>query len=206
MDLRDILAGRRSVRDYLGQREITDAQLRQVFEAVRLSPSSYNLQPWEFVVVRSPERKKLLRACANDQAHVEEASAVVIVLGSLDPLLHAEDILSDRVIKGYYDEARKEKVMAILKARAADREYCRVWAVRSVSLAAMTLMLAAKGMGIDSCPIEGFEAAKVRAEFGIPDGYEVVMIVTLGFSSSPERPRLKRYGFDEIVHFEKFNH
>ncbi len=204
MDFKKIVEERRSVRNYDSSREVIDEQLRQLFDLVKLSPSSYNLQPWEFIVVRDKESKKRLRKCALDQAHVEEASASIIVLGSTDPMDHAEDIFSDRVRKGYYSEEKKKETIAKVEKLASDRERSRIWAIRSTSLAAMTLMLAAESIGLKTCPMEGFDAEAVKHEFRIPEKYEVVMLITLGYESAPQKPRLKRYGFDEIVHFEKF--
>ena len=68
----------------------------------------------------------------------------------------------------------------------------------------MTLMLAAKNMGLSTCPIEGFDSHCVKKEFKVPDNYEVVMLITLGYEKNRPPPRLKRYGFDDIVHFEKY--
>ena len=81
MDIKKIIQERRSVRSYDPEKEISDAQLRELFDLVKMSPSGYNLQPWEFVVVRSEAGKKKLNGCTNGQQHIEDASANKKMLG-----------------------------------------------------------------------------------------------------------------------------
>ena len=203
MEFSEVVRNRKSVRDYDATKDVTDAQLEELFELVKFSPSSYNLQPWEFVVVRDPENKKRLRECANGQKHVEDASATIIVLGSMKPSRHAEDVAEDRMKKGTMDAAKKKRFDAAVKSLSENKEKSRLWATRSTSLAAMTLMLAAKNMGLATCPMEGFNAECIKKEFGIPDYYEIVMLITLGYESKP-KPRLMRYGYYDIVHIERY--
>ncbi len=203
MDFRKIVEERRSVRDYDNAREVTDDQLKQLFDMVKLSPSSYNLQPWEFIVVRNGKKK--LFDCTNNQQHVLSSSATIIILADTNPLAHAEDILDDRVKKGYYsDPVFKSATFEKIKEIAKDRRSSVVWAVKSTALAAMTLMHAAYDLGLSTCAIESFDKDAVRKEFNIPDNYEIVMLITLGYQSKKQKPRLKRYGYDEIIHLEEF--
>ncbi len=204
MEFGEVVRSRRSVRDYDSSREVSDEQLEELFELVKLSPSSYNLQPWEFIVVRDSGNKKQLQLCANNQKHVGDASAVVIILGNKNPLARAERVFSDREKKGHWDEARMIAATAKLAELGKDDVRSRIWTVKSTSLAAMTLMLAAKDMGLDTCPIESMDANRIRKEFSIPDNYEVILLITLGYKLKEPMPALMRYGYEEIVHFEKF--
>ncbi len=204
MDFADVVRNRRSVRDYDPLKKVTDAQLKELFELVKYSPSSYNLQSWEFVVVRDPENRKRLKKLANDQQHVEDASAVIIVLGSTNPAKHADDIAADRMRIGLMDAAKKKRFDAVIKNLSADINSCRLWTMRSTSLAAMTLMLAAKSMGLATCPIESFDAARVKKEFAVPEDYEVVLLITMGYETKKQPPRPKRYDYSEMAHLEKY--
>ncbi|MBI2143678.1 nitroreductase family protein [Candidatus Woesearchaeota archaeon] len=204
MDFEKVVKERRSVRDYDGNRAISDAELQRLFELVKLSPSSYNLQPWEFIVVRDEENKKRLLGCTNGQKHIEQASATVIALGSMNPSGKAEAIAADRTGKGAMDAAKKEAFFARVKSLTLNEADARLWAVGSTSLAAMTLMLAAENMGISSCPVGNFDERKVKKEFGIPQDYAVVLLITLGYESKPAPERPVRFGYEKIVHLEKF--
>jgi nitroreductase len=204
MEFKDVVKNRRSVRDYETGKEVTDEQLKELFDIVKMSPSGYNLQPWEFIVVRNPENKKRLRACAYDQAHVEEASATIIVLGTTDPSPKAEELAADRIKKGTMDDTKKKEFLATVESFSKDKNYAKIWTNRSTSLAAMTLMHAAKSMGLSTCPMEGFKADCIKEEFGIPEKYEVVMLITLGYESKQQPERPMRFGYEDIVHQEKF--
>jgi len=184
----ELVETRRSVHEYTDE-PLDDETLEEIFDRVRLSPSGYNLQPWEFLVLRDDETKAALREVAYDQEHVTDAAAAVVVLGNKDPVAHAESVFDDWLEKGYVPnedvrDALLENVEGMAQMSEDDR---RVWTTRSTSLAAMTLMLAAWDEGVATCPMEGFDAAALAEEFDVPDGYEPVMIVTMGTPRTERR-------------------
>jgi nitroreductase len=77
-------------------------------------------------------------------------------------------------------------------------------ALRSGSLAAMTLMLVAQDMGLSTCPMIGFDATKVAGLLGIPDDHVPVMIVTLGKGTRPARPT-SRLPVERVVKLDRFD-
>lgn len=204
MEAREVILNRRSVHYFDTEKQITDSQLKELFDLVKMAPSGYNLQPWEFVVVRDPENKKRLRKCAMNQKHVEEASAMVIVCGNLDPSKFADKIFDDWVKQGYFNDEVKDKTLQEVKKLNEKPDYCKTWTVRSTCLSAMLLMIAAKDMGIATCPMEGFYPKMTAKEFGIPDGVMPIMLIAMGYEQKPPLPRVYRRPFEEIVHFEKF--
>src|SRR6202453_3838648 len=85
--------------------------LRQILDAGLHAPSAYNMQPWRFIVVQSPEQKKKLRAASYNQGKVEEASAVIVACGDadgwrkdLEPII--EQGLEGGMPEGYAAQAR----------------------------------------------------------------------------------------------------
>jgi len=210
VDFETVVDARRSVHEYSDE-SIDQSTLREVFETATLSPSGYNLQPWEFLALREEETKTALMEAANGQEHVLEADTAVVVLGNTDPTAHAEPVFDDWLAKGYIpnEEVRSallDNVAAMADVPEAER---RVWTTRSTALAAMTLMYAARDHGVASCPMEGFDADAVVDAFDVPDGYEPVMIVTLGYpadgAADVENERKGRRPVDEIVHYESFD-
>ena len=209
MDFTDTVATRRSVHEYSDE-PIEQSTLDAIFEATTLAPSGYNLQPWEFLALRDAETKERLKAVANDQDHVVDADTTVVVLGNTDPMAHAEAVFDDWLAKEYIpnedvQNALLDNVEAMAGMSAADRE---TWTTRSTSLAAMTLMYAAWTHGIASCPMEGFDADALVAEFDIPEGYAPVMLITLGHPADStadiDNERKGRRPIDEVVHYETF--
>ncbi len=201
---------RRTVHEYSDE-SIDRSTLDAIFEATTLSPSGYNLQPWEFLALRDEETKTALKEVAHGQEHVVAADTAVVVLGNTDPMAHAEPVFDDWLAKGYIPNedvrsALLDNVEAMADLPATER---RVWTTRSTALAAMTLMYAAWDRGVASCPMEGFDADALVDAFDVPDGYEPVMIVTLGYpadgAADVENERKGRRPVDEVVHYESFD-
>ncbi|WP_248895520.1 nitroreductase family protein [Haloplanus halobius] len=209
MHFDDVIRTRRSVHQYADE-DIGDDTLAELFESVRYAPSSFNLQPWEFLVVQGDDLDRL-QSVAYGQEHVTDAAAAVVVLGTLDPSDHADRVTADLLEKGYLpdEEAADARLDTIDGLANADSETRRVWTVQSCTLAAMALMHAAWGRGIASCPMGGFDADALHETFDVPTDYEPVLIVTLGYpedeAADVERPRKFRRPTEEFVHFGEFD-
>ena len=197
MDFSQIVAQRRAVKFYDPEHEITDAELRNLFSKVTLTPSSFNLQHWRFVVVRDPKRKAKLREAALGQEQVETASAVVVVLGKLDAHLDAPQIYAD--VPG---ETQDTLLPMIERAYAGKPALQRDEAIRSASLAAMTLMYAAGEMGYAIGPMTGFDPQAVAKLIGAGENYVPVMLVVVGKPVGETRRRPTRLPTGEVVKLE----
>lgn len=204
MEFEKIVNTRRAVRSFDSKRKIPDEELKKILEMANMSPSSYNLQPWEFIVVKEDENKKLLAKCAFNQKHIAECSVAVIILANIDPKINAKQVLDDRIQKGLMDDERKKRFEQSIKALSRDENKSRLWATKSTALASMTLMYAAKSLGINSCPIEGYDAEMLKKEFGVPKMHEIVMIVALGYLLGKEPQATMRFSLDKKVHDERF--
>lgn len=198
MDFFELAAARRSVRIYKPGLEISDAELKQIFDTVILGPSSFNIQHWKFIVVRDQARKTELRSIAFGQAQVEQAAAVVLVCGHLNAYEDASRIYADA------DTTTREKYVPMIEGAYKDQPALqREEAVRSGSLAAMSLMYAAKAIGWDSGPMIGFDAAKVGAMLKLDGNTVPVMMVVLGKALDAEQlPRGYRRPVSEVVRLE----
>ena len=176
MDLAQAILSRRSIRDFDPDHEIDDATLREIFELVTHTPSSFNLQHWRFVVVRDQARKDRLRTASFGQQHVGEASAVVVVAARLDA---HEDAAR---VQGHVpdDQQRADLVKMIQGFYSGKPQFQRDEAIRTASLAAMTLMLVAQSKGLATCPMIGFDPAQVTEIAELEDNCFPVMLVVLG--------------------------
>ncbi|WP_418282999.1 nitroreductase family protein [Halorubrum sp. DTA98] len=209
MDFTDVVTERRSVHDYADE-ELDRETVTEILEAATLAPSSYNLQPWEFLVVSDDENRERLQTVAYGQPHVTDAPVVLAVFGNLDPAAHVDRVLDDQIEKGYRDEdgaaATRETIEGMREYPESER---RVWTAKSTALAAMELMLAARARGVATCPMGGFDAEALVETFDVPDGYEPVMLVTMGYpaADAPDEtlPRKFRRPVEEVAHFETFD-
>lgn len=210
MEFDDAVRTRRSVHEYSDE-AVDEGTIEAVFERVRYSPSSYNLQPWEFLVLTENGNRERLQEVAYGQEHVTDAPVAVAVLGNTDPSAHAEAVAEDQLRKGYLPgEEAKESLLETIDGMAErDETENRVWATRSTALAGMTLMHAARAEGLSTCPVGGFDGDALQAEFDIDDQYEPVMLVTMGHAAANAQdtntPRKFRRTVDDIVHREEFD-
>jgi nitroreductase len=198
LNFSELAQARHSVRHYTPGLSIDDDALTAIFADVALSPSSFNLQHWQFVVVREPARKRELRGMAFGQQQVEDCAAAIVVCGRLDA--HAD---APRIYEDAPAPMREKFVPMIAAVYERQPALQREEAVRSGALAAMSLMYAAKARGWDTGPMIGFDAAKVSTFLGLDAQTVPVMLVVLGKALNGEQPqRLYRRPLDEIVRLE----
>jgi len=204
MGLEEAIRTRRSVHYFMPGTPLTEAQWRKLFELTALSPSSFNFQPWDFVVVEDEARRQELQALCWGQRQVVDSSAVIAVLGDKDPHRRDNEVLQQFKDNGYIDEDTQKAYLGAVDVVYPDEARKIEHAVGGACLAAMTLMLAAHGMGLATLPMIGFDPDGVRKFFNVPDDYIVTMLIAIGHSADKELPRQQRREFDDIVHWDRF--
>lgn len=204
MTVTEAIRARRSVHSYDPSRPVSDEQLRELIELSTLAPSSFNLNHWRFIVVRSEQGKRALHEASLNQRHILSASAVLIVLGKIDAHADVGRFVDDWIGKGYYpDDSHLGKVSS--EFYGLNPTVQRDEAIRSTSIMIGMMMLAAKERGIDTAAIIGFRPPEIVEAFDIPDNYMPVMLLTVGHELKPPPERVIRLGYDEIVHVERFD-
>lgn len=200
MNFSQLANARRSIRGYDPGKSIDDSELKALFDEVLLSPSSFNLQHWSFVVVRAPENRKALRAVAMGQQQVENCAAVVVVCGNLNA---HEDV---DTIYAKAPEAARQRVSGIATGIYGQSEQMRRdEAIRGSSLAAMSLMYSAKAHGFDTGPMIGFDAAKVAELLKLPSNLIPTMMIVMGRGNEQPMPRGYRHPTSRVVKLETFD-
>ena len=185
LDTFSAIEERRAVKHYDPEHQLTETELNRLIDLALLSPTSFNTQNWRFVHVKNPELRQQIRAAAWDQAQVTEASALFILCGDLKA--YAKD--PARYWRNAPDAARERLVPMIGQFYDGNESLQRDEVLRSVGIAAQTMMLAAKAMGYDSCPMIGFDQAKVAEIIKLPANYAIGMMLVVGKAVSPANPR-----------------
>ncbi len=209
MNVLEAIEGRRSINFFDPDRKVDDATLKRLVEFALLSPSSANLQPWEIIAVTDPARKKILRQCSYNQPKVEEASAVFIIIanpGGLEE--NIKPMLESWAELGYIKsgDIENQKKIFMSKYGTKDSDERRIFAVKNASFMAMSIMIAAKGLGLDTHPMDGFDPVKLHAAFHIPEDRYVPLLIAVGYLRPGLEllPRAWRRSFEEVVRFNDF--
>jgi nitroreductase len=186
-------------------RPIPANDLRKILEAGLEAPSGYNLQPWRFVVVRTPEQRRRLRAACFNQAKVEEASAVVVACGDADGWRNGdiEEMLRMGRASGM-PEAYAAQAEATIPDYLANHPNLPAWLNRQVMLAFTTMMWMAEVMGYDTAPMEGFEPDKVSEVLRLPLSYQVVALLAIGYRCGDDKFYGGRFSLSRVVFDEEY--
>lgn len=182
-----VMSERKSVRVYDPNFKISKEELEEMLTLATTAPSSSNLQAWNFIVIQDQEVKKELRAIANNQAQVEQSSAIIAVLGNVDAYKNVEKIYTQNVEAGHMDESIKERTIANTYAMYpnAPVEARMNIASYDAGLVSMQLMLIAKDRGYDTIPMGGFDKAKFAEKFDLPEHLFPIVLIAVGKAAAP---------------------
>lgn len=194
---------RRSGHNFDPDATLDDGTLEEIIRDATLAPSSYNLQPWEFVAVQDEERLDRVVELAYGQEHIREAGTAILVVG------HSEAETADRVFDeweetGRMDEAAAEQTKAQTVEMYEDERMGRDYGVRNASLAAENLLLSVHARGLSATPMIGFDAEGIAEFLDLPEGKVPVVLIAVGPSGGEEPERLPRRGVDEVLHRESY--
>lgn len=173
MDVVEAIKARKSIRAFTNK-EVSEEEVRKLVDAARHAPSAGNIQPWEFVIVREPQRKHRLASAALDQTFIEEAPVVIVVCAN-----EAQSGL------GY-------------GARGVTL-YC----LQDTAAAIQNMLLTACALGLATCWVGAFHEEEVAKVVNVPRGVRPVAIVPVGHPAEKPSPRPKR-SMTEIIHYETF--
>ncbi len=192
---------RRSIIHFEPGREIPEETLREIISIASLAPSSYNLQPWEVIVVKSEEMRRKLREVCNDQRKVEDASVDIVVIANLRAAEeHVDRVLDSWVELGYIKAEQREELRERILQEWGSPEKRKRKAVRDAAMFAMSLMIVARYFGLETHPLEGFDEARLKKLLNIGKERIVPLIIAMGYRH-PEKeppPRAYRFTFEEF--------
>lgn len=201
MDTFDAIYQRRAVKHYDPEHELTDDEIQKLMEAAIQTPSSFNIQNWRFVLVRNKDLRAKIRAAAVDQAQVTDASLLIIMTADLkawekEPARYWRDAPSDvaEMLVNWMGPFYEGK-----------EELQRDEAMRSCGLAGQTIMLAAKAMGYDSCPMIGFDPLQVAELINLPDDHVIGFMIAVGKATKPAWPKPGQLPLEEVIIHNQFN-
>ena len=198
--LKDSLISRFACKEFDSYRDISKLDLDFILEAGRMAPSSFGMEPWKFLVIKNIELKDRLRGVCWNQAQISDCSALVVIVSQIKSVSNKEYYtkiferrgLSEDMTKAYIK--RYEEYISKLPSIPE-------WVAKQCYIAMDHMLIYASLIGIDSCPIEGFESNRVDEILGLDSiSQKTTLLLPLGYCLK-EPTQKRRHSFNEVVSF-----
>lgn len=200
LDTFSAIEQRRSVKHFDANFVMPEADEKKLMELALLSPTSFNMQNWRFLLAKDKQLRDDICKAAWNQAQIKDANLCIVMCADLN----AGEDRPERYWANAPKEVQDYLVPMIPKFYKDQPQLQRDEAMRSVGIAGQTLMLAAKAMGYDSCPMIGFDPVKVAERINLPTNYVIGMIVVIGKAAEPARGRGGQLPYEEVVFENRF--
>ena len=202
MEVLNAIYNRRAIKQFDKDHSMPPEVVEKLLEAAIQAPTSFNIQHWRFLLIRDPDlRARIRKEFGNDQSQITDASLLILLTAD-------SKAWADRPER-YWKNAPKE-VADLLVGWMGPFHEGREWlqrdeAQRSIGMAAQTLMLAAQGMGYDSCPMIGFDIEKVAELVHLPENYVMGPMIAIGKGSKSPWPKPGQLPLGELVFENTFD-
>ncbi len=200
MDTFEAIESRRSVKSFDISHKMSTDEITKILDLAVLSPTSYNIQNWRFVIVTDQKIKDRLSELSHGQRQVAEASLVIILCADLN----AWDKYPERYWANIAEEPRNALVESLRNSYRGKPQQQRDEAMRSCGMAAQTIMLAARSMGYDTCPMKGFDYDEVGKLIHLPSDHVISMMVVIGKKAKEPGVRGGQLPLSDVVFENSF--
>ena len=187
--------------------KISDEDMHYILEVGRKSPSSFGMEAWKFLVITNEALKEKLRPFCWNQPQITTCSHLVVVLAGIESLKVESGVVKKQFMRR---EMPEEAVNSYLELYAShlsnvlnDDDKIYQWSARQTYIAAANMMSAAAFIGVDSCPIEGFEKENVEKVLELDTSkFQVALMLPFGYRLN-DQPKQLRSDFASVVEFIK---
>ena len=200
MHIDEAIQSRRAVKAYDSSFQLSREEKDELLRLALLAPSAFNLQHVRLVEVSDPALRAQIRQVGGNQAQMTDASMLVVVCAQLD----SWEKNVRRVWEGTPSEVQDYMAGAFDTYYRDKPQVQRDETMRSCGLMAQTLMLAARGKGLDSCPMDGFDFEAVGKLINLPENHVIAMMVAVGKRTVDPKPRVGKLPFDEVIIRDRF--
>ena len=188
-------------------KKISDEDIKYILEIGRKSPSSFGMEAWKFLVITNEELKAKLRPACWDQAQITSCSHLVVILAGIDSVKPESGLPEKRFARREMPQERLDFYLGLyashLEQTLSSDDNIYTWTSKQTYIAAGNMMSGAAFIGIDSCPIEGYDRAKVEEILELDTSkYQLSLVLPFGYRIN-EQSSQQRLDFDEVVEFIK---
>lgn len=207
MTFEEALNFRHACKIFDEDKKIDAKQFEQILRAGVLAPSSMGMQPWEFEVIRDVNLRVKMRAACWNQVQITSASEIVVIYAKIADLQpssnYAKSIVAARKDKSTEEQNAYLSAYAAMLSTNEGTSDAQVfaWSRAQCYIAAQTMMMQAAILGIDSCPIEGFERGKLQEVLGVNSHQrQVAIVLAFGYRIREAQIKIRRE-FTDVVKF-----
>lgn len=185
--LENFVQQRKAVRVYDPNFTIPREEIENLLSLASRAPSANNLQPWRVIVIQNKELQKELRAIGNNQAQIEESSAIIAILGDIEAHKNVERIFNQNVEEGHVSQeiANLSIERTLSYYPAMPLETRKQSSAYDAGAFAMQFMLLAKERGYDTVTMGGFDKEKFAKRFELPENVFPITLIALGKALAP---------------------
>lgn len=188
-------------------KKISDEDINFIMEVARKSPSSFGMEGWKFLVITNEKLKKELRPYCWNQVQITSCSHLIVILSAIESVKVESGIPRQRFQRRQSGDEKINIYMDVytnhLKNTLSSDKNIYSWTTRQTYIAAGNMMTAAAYIGIDSCPIEGFEKENVEKVLALDTTqYQLSMLLPFGYRINSQSTQI-RESFENIVEFIK---
>ncbi|MFP3720703.1 nitroreductase family protein [Niallia circulans] len=185
--LEEIMKSRKSVRVYDSTHKIEKKELEEILTLATSAPSSSNLQSWRFIVIQDQELKKELREIGNNQAQIEDSSAIIAVLGDTEAYRNVEEIYEKNVSLGYMNQSIADRTVNNTLSLYPNQPKQTLAQIASydAGLISMQILLLAKERGYDTVIMGGFDKDAFAKRFELPENQFPITLIVIGKPAAP---------------------
>ena len=196
MNYLEILKFRHACKIFDESKKISAGEFDFILEAGRLSPSSTGLEQWDFLVVQNKELREKIKAVSWNQVQITSCSHLVVILAKVKEIKvgssYIDKMIARRADKNIEAIAARQKFF-LLSNFKNDDELTFQWSHEQCMIAATNMMNAAASLGIDSCPIEGFDRHALNEILGLDESEKrVAIVVPFGYRLNPQPEKYRR--------------
>ncbi|EPQ7496204.1 NAD(P)H-dependent oxidoreductase [Campylobacter coli] len=199
MNFKELISKRRACKLF-NDKKISEEDLHFILESGVLAPSSHGFEPWKFLVVQDDNKKEELAQICNQQQHVKNCAALIIIVSRLDFLDYFEDKLRKRDMSEAEIQKRLDTYMPFLQSLSQEQKIS--YAREQAHIALASILYSANALNIASCTIGGFDKEKLDSYLLLDTKKEKsTLVIALGYSNDEKIPQKNRFEFDKIVQF-----
>jgi len=186
------------------QKQIPAQQFEEILESIRLSPSSFGMEPWRILVIRDEKLRKALKASCWNQSQITDASELVIFTTDNDIVRSDSPYVRKMFERRGMSTEAVDMYMGIYGQFIAPLEEDEIllenWTAKQCYIALGNAMTCAAMMEIDTCPIEGFDKEEVEAILDLEYGHSIAVMCAFGYRVNPQSPQ-KRLELKQMVEY-----